>query len=62
MPFININNATNMFWVIASAIGLCVCGALTLVFATNGLWKEATMYLFLVFCNGYAFETKRRLL
>jgi len=60
MPVIDVNNATNKFWVIVSSIGICVCGSLTLLHATGGLWKGAGMYLLFTFCNIYTLETRRR--
>jgi hypothetical protein len=52
--------AIRRFFIVASFIGLCVCGALMLFFAVEGYWKEAGMYLVFFLCNAWTFETKRR--
>ena len=53
------NNLRN-FWIIASFIGLCVCGALMLDFAVEGNWEAAGVYLLFFLCNAWTFESKRR--
>jgi hypothetical protein len=58
--FVDFGEKSRKFWVIASLIGICVCGALMLSFAVGGHWEKAGVYLLFTLCNVWTFETKRR--